>query len=236
MESLTARTARMIQSQIDEAGLGAGDRLGTLAELCDQFGVSRTVIREAIAALAADGILESRHGVGVFVAEDMAETSRRRDSAVLQTMSQFSGSFMDMLELRMAFEVHAAGLAAQRKSLAQEGAIWSAARDFEAAVAADRALDEKDFAFHQAIIQATNNTAFLEFFSLMGARILPTATLSRQEHPTLVTDAYIEHTVQEHRAICHEISGGNAESAREAMRAHLSRVHNRYRGLLFQGM
>lgn len=262
MESLTARTVRQIQTRIAEDRLVPGDKLGTLAGLGQSFGVSRTVMREAVAALAAEGLLEARHGVGVFLAPPAAgalggEAFRAADrapdraadrvaensapqppgaqsAAPIATMTQFSGSFMDMLEVRMAFEVHAAGLAAQRRSLAQEAEIWSCLREFEAARADDTLLDDLDFAFHQAIIQATNNAAFIEFFALMGRRILPAATFSRALHPALITDSYIDHTLTEHRAICVTISDGDVVGAREAMRAHLTRAHDRYRGILYQ--
>lgn len=233
MESLTARTAKQIQSRIEAERLAAGDKLGTLSELGQLFGVSRTVIREAVAALATEGILKSRHGVGVFICSETATSLERRASTAIQTMTQFSGSFMDMLEVRMAFEVHAAGLAATRRSLAQEAEIWATVRAFEAAMSDDTALDDIDFAFHQAIIQATNNSAFIEFFTIMGRRILPADTFSRALHPALITDSYIEHTLTEHRAICVMISDGDVEGAREAMRAHLTRAHDRYRGILY---
>lgn len=236
METLSTQTIRKIQSRIEGEGLNVGDKLGTLASLGSEFGVSRTVIREAVAALSADGIVSTRHGVGVFVAQDGAEAARRKDGSLLQSLSQFTGSFMDMLELRMAFEVHAAGLAAVRRSLAQEAAIWATVRDFELSAKNDEILDDIDFQFHQAIIQATNNAAFIEFFSLMGARILPASTFSRALHPTLITDTYIDQTTREHRIICERISDGDQEGAREAMRAHLTRAHDRYRGIVFRNL
>lgn len=234
MESLTSRTIREIQSRIVAGQLSTGDKLGTLASLSDEFGVSRTVIREAVAALSSEGVLSTRHGVGVFVIEGTSETSRRKDTALLKTMSQFNGSFMDMLELRMAFEVHAAGLAAIRRSLAQEEAIWNAVRDFREAMANDAILDEIDYSFHRAVNQATNNTAFIEFFTLMGPRLLPPSTFSRDIHADLITDTYIEQTDKEHRAIAEQISRGDSEGARSAMHSHLTRAHDRYRGMIYR--
>lgn len=216
--------------------MAVGDKLGTLSSLSQEFGVSRPVIREAVAALTAEGVVTTRHGVGVFVARDATESARRNHGTLLQSMSEFSGSFMDMLELRMAFEVHAAGLAAVRRSLAQEAAIWAAVRDFELSAKNDSVLDDIDFQFHKAIIQATNNAAFIEFFALMGARILPASTFSRALHPTLITDNYIDQTTREHRLICERISNGDQEGSRDAMRAHLTRAHDRYRGIIFQNI
>lgn len=130
----------------------------------------------------------------------------------------------------MAFEVHAAGLAATRRSWAQESNIWNAARQFEASVEDESALDHLDFTFHRSIAEATNNGAFIEFFSLMSLQILPQPAFSKELNPALITPEYIQNTVAEHRAICDAISSGSSEQAREAMRAHLNRSHLRYRG------
>ncbi|MBZ9603244.1 FadR/GntR family transcriptional regulator [Phyllobacterium chamaecytisi] len=137
---------------------------------------------------------------------------------------------MDLLELRMAFEVHAACLTATRRSWAQESNIWNAARQFEASVDDESSLDHLDFAFHRSISEATNNGAFIELFNLMSLQIMPQPAFSKEVNPALITPTHIENSVKEHRAIWEAISAGNAEQTLEAMRAHLSRSHPRYRG------
>ncbi|UIY31583.1 GntR family transcriptional regulator (plasmid) [Neorhizobium galegae] len=67
LDSLTGRTIQALKAHIGDGRFESGAKLGSLAELSDRFGVSRTVIREAVSALRSDGIVESRHGVGVFV-------------------------------------------------------------------------------------------------------------------------------------------------------------------------
>ncbi|MBP2511265.1 DNA-binding FadR family transcriptional regulator [Agrobacterium tumefaciens] len=234
METLTGRTIQALKKYISDHQLENGFKLGSLNELSQQFGVSRTVIREAVSALRSDGIVESRHGVGVFVRNrprtDNPEQETYDADLALAPFARLKTSFMDLLELRMAFEVHAAGLAATRRSWAQESNIWNAARQFEASLEDEAALDHLDFIFHRSIAEATNNGAFIEFFSLMSLQILPQPAFSRQLNPALITPDYIQNTVVEHRAICDAISSGISEKAREAMRAHLSRSHLRYRG------
>lgn len=233
MDTLTGRTIQALRRHIVEGRLAKGEKLGSLNELSQQFSVSRTVIREAVSALRSDGIVEARHGVGVFVGEvpPVSQDPVNDDAAeMLAPLTRLKTSFMDLLELRMAFEVHAAGLAAVRRSWAQESNIWNAARQFEASLEDETALDHLDFEFHRSIAEATNNGAFIEFFSLMSLKILPQPAFSKQLNPDLITAGYIQNTVVEHRAICEAISSGNAEIAREAMRAHLNRSHLRYRG------
>lgn len=234
MDTLTTRTIHALKTHISESQLAKGTKIGSLNELSQRFGVSRTVIREAVSALRSDGVVEARHGVGVFVREPPRLSTDGPDvfdaDVALAPLARLKTSFMDLLELRMAFEVHAAGLAAVRRSWAQESNIWDAARQFEASLEDETALDQLDFAFHRAIAEATNNGAFIEFFSLMSLQILPQPAFSKQLNPALITPDYIQNTVVEHRAICDAISTGSAEQAREAMRAHLNRSHLRYRG------
>lgn len=234
LDSLTGRTIKALKAHIAEGPLAKGHKLGSLSDLSQKFGVSRTVIREAVSALRSDGIVEARHGVGVFVLnvpKPAAEMHGELEAeAALAPLTRLKTSFMDLLELRMAFEVHAAGLAASRRSWAQESNIWNAARQFEASLDEENSLDQLDFVFHRSIAEATNNGAFIEFFTLMSLKILPQPAFSRELNPALITPSYIQNTVVEHRAICEAISAGAAEQAREAMRAHLNRSHLRYRG------
>lgn len=230
MKTLTARTIENLRALIADGTLETGDKLPTLAELGDRLDVSRTVIREAIAALRSEGLLEARHGVGIFIRDSSKATLPPDAASMLEPLASLTLPFMDLLELRMAFEVHAAGLAAQRRSWAQEAKMWDALKQFEASIDNEDALDELDFIFHSAITEATNNLAFIEFFSVMSLKILPQPAFSRDLNPSLITTDYIRNTVAEHRAICEAISAGDATQAREAMQAHLTRSHQRYRG------
>lgn len=224
------RTIEHIKGKIEADGLQPGDKLPTLNQLSADLGVSRTVIREAVISLSSDGVLESRHGVGVFVRKKDPEPSQPNlTDAVLSPISMIKASFMDLLELRMAFEVHAAGLAASRRSWAQESLIWDAANQLEAAINNEEALDECDANFHRAIAEATNNSAFVEFFDLVGTRITPRPAFTKASDPALVTPEYLQQTVREHRAICEAISAQDPARAQDAMRSHLQRGHSRYR-------
>jgi len=230
LKTLTARTIENLKAFIRDGDFKTGDKLPTLVELGETLGVSRTVIREAIAELRSDGLLEVKHGVGVFIRDFERLRFSGDDVSPLEPLARLSLPFMDLLELRMAFEVHAAGLAAQRRSWAQEANMWEALKKFEASVDDEAALDELDYIFHRSIAEATNNQAFIEFFSVMSLKILPQPAFSSDLNLSLITPDYIRNSVTEHRAIWEAISAGNAEAAREAMQAHLARSHQRYRG------
>lgn len=230
--SLTSQTEQALRLRIAADHIRAGDKLPTEKALAQEFGVSRTVIREAIAALRADGLLEAKHGVGVFVSQkaDGAEASQAPSGSL-----HFSSSMLDLLELRMAVEVHAAGLAAARRTLAQEAKIWAASERFSDVLSRNEPTEEADLQFHHAIAEATNNQAFVEFLDRLGLSILPRRALEGSKRDTLITHQYLEKTASEHNAIRDAIAQGDVEAARQAMKNHLGRSQTRYRGLVEAG-
>jgi GntR family transcriptional regulator, transcriptional repressor for pyruvate dehydrogenase complex len=231
--SLTSRTEQALRKRISEGPVKVGDKLPTEKALAAEFGVSRTVIREAVAALRADGLLEAKHGVGYFVSQK-EEQAAAADPGMMPQL-HFSASMLDILELRMAVETHAAGLAAARKSWAQEGKILAAAEKFARAVADGEPTESSDWEFHKSISEATNNRAFIDFFDGIGLAILPRRALEGPKRNILITKSYLEKSVVEHRAVCEGISRGDVEGARDAMKVHLGGSQIRYRGLLTAG-
>jgi GntR family transcriptional repressor for pyruvate dehydrogenase complex len=230
--SLTLRTEHALRKRIADGPIRVGDKLPTEKALAIEFGVSRTVIREAVAALRADGLLEAKHGVGYFV----SQREEQAPNVGSTTELHFSASMLDILELRMAVEVHAAGLATARKSWAQEEKIFAAAEKFARALADGEPTELWDWEFHKSISEATNNQAFIEFFDRLGLSILPRRALEGSKRDTLITKPYLEKSVVEHRAILDAISRGDVDGAREAMNAHLGGSQLRYRGLITAGL
>jgi GntR family transcriptional repressor for pyruvate dehydrogenase complex len=229
--TLTLKTTRALRERILDDSTKVGDKLPTEKALAQEFGVSRTVIREAVAALRADGLLEAKHGVGVFISQKVeAGTSSAEGIGNLH----FSASMLDILELRMAVEVHAAGLAAARRSWAQEAKIWEAANGFREALGRNEPTEQFDWTFHRAISEATNNEAFVEFFDRLGLSILPRRALEGVKRETLITQQYLGKSAGEHEAICEAIARQDVDGAREAMKNHVGGSQMRYRGLMMQ--
>ncbi len=160
----------VVGQQLRQAILGGalkpGEKLPSESGLTEQYKVSRTVIREAIASMRADGLVEVRHGVGVFV-----RNARPFPAAgLLGTDTGRISSIIEMLELRAAVETEAAGLAAARRSPAQDEAIIERFEDIDRAMERGIATSEADFEFHLAIADATNNPRFREFLELTGKK------------------------------------------------------------------
>ena len=208
-----------LRKEITSGRFAPGDKLPSQALLSEQFEVSRSVLREAVAGLQADGLLEARQGAGVFVTDQL----RAPAMPLLQPVDAARvSSILEILELRSAVEVEAAGLAALRRSPLQEEAILRAHNKVASLVASGHRSTDADFEFHRSIAAATNNPRFVELLDVLGPNAIP--DMMRQGH--------LDTILREHRAILLAISAGNADSARHAMQVHIRASQQRYRFLI----
>jgi len=230
-QSLTARVVEALRRDIASGAWEPGDKLPTEPALIERFGVSRTVVREAIAELRADGLVESRHGVGVFVLERKpAPVPLRLPPLAASTIS----GVIEELELRAAVEIEAAGLAAQRASPAQEAEIEARYQHFAQLVRRNAPTAEADFAFHIAIARATNNPHFEEFLAHLGRRTIPREKLRAALGDAAALPNRDAELSAEHREVAEAIARHDPDAARAAMRAHLIGSVERYRNLARQ--
>lgn len=227
-KTFSMRVADELRTRIEAGEYAPGDKIPTEPLLVEKFGFSRTVIREAIAALRADGLLESRQGAGVFV------RAPSQASPSLQLFTHATDKISDIieeLELRIGVEVEAAGLAAARSSPAQEAEIQAEIENFASLMKEDKPTDDADFRFHMAIAAATNNIRFKAFLEHMGRRIIPRVKFRNAMggvDPLPNRDNII---LLEHTAIGEAIFARDPELARNAMRHHLLTGIKRYRSL-----
>ncbi|WP_342364385.1 FadR/GntR family transcriptional regulator [Terrarubrum flagellatum] len=226
------RLARQVIDQIaDRIQTGLmkeGDQLPTESELEAQFGVSRTVVREAIAELRASGFVEPIQGKGVFVRNPAKSQRFILTPVEIGNIPQT----LELLEFRMAAEGEAAAIAAYRRTAEQEEAIRAANRKMAQRIRDGQPTVEADFEFHMAIAAATNNRFYLDVLRHFGLRAIP-----RSQFPTLpdASDiAYLEKVHAEHGAILEAIADQDPERARQAMRAHMAASQRRYRTLAQQ--
>lgn len=225
-ETLVVQVREALRGQMAKGAYRSGDRLPSEARLTQEFGVSRTVIREAIAALRADGLVEPRQGAGVFVLAPPAADALPFRNLDLARVS----SLIEMLELRAAVEGDAAGYAARRRSPAQEEKIIEAFDELRRLSRAGKPTSEADFHFHLAIAEAANNPRFSEFLRLIGPTIIPRRLIAADDAP--LPDEFLRILDAEHEAILTAIQGNDEDRARAAMRTHLRDSQTRYRGFL----
>ncbi len=223
--------ARELRERIEKGPLRPGARLPTEKELAEEFGVSRTVVREAVAALRADGLVEPRQGSGVFVTAPRQAVIHASPLPAAFAPSDPAGA-LDLLELRVAVETQSAAVAAVRRSWAQEARIREHLHAMREAIDAGEPTEAADFAFHRAIAEATNNKAIVAFLDLIHSSALPRHLLRAPQSASLISKAYLDKVYQEHCAIVDAIGAGDGEAARRAMQTHLAGSQNRYRALL----
>jgi GntR family transcriptional repressor for pyruvate dehydrogenase complex len=226
--SRTAQVAELFAREIRSGRMRAGEKLPTEQELIARFQVSRTVIREAMASLRSEGLVVSRQGSGVFVADHEANRAFRIVSDELRSLVEVQ----NVLQLRLAVEIEAAGIAAERRSPADlaEMQHWLAAID--ASIAAGGNAVEADFAFHRAISAATGNPYFERFMHFLGPVIIPRQSIRSKEETPEQRRAYLEQVQMEHRRIYQAIERGSVEAARFTLREHLEAGRERYRRMV----
>ncbi|WP_457390703.1 FadR/GntR family transcriptional regulator [Roseateles sp. P5_E1] len=205
--------------------LQAGDKLPTEAAIMGEFEVSRTVVREAISKLQAAGLVETRHGIGTFVLGPGDGPSFKITPEQFSTLQDV----IAVLELRIGLETEAAGLAAQRRTADNLIALRKALDAVIAAVEAGQDSVAADFQFHLEIARATQNSHFADLMATLGAQIIPRARLEPVADMSAERLAYMRRVNAEHESILDAITSQDAESARAAMRTHLSNSRERRR-------
>jgi len=213
---------------IAEDGLTPGDKLPPADQLCVLFDVSRTVVREAVASLKAEGRLRSLRGSGVYVAEPAAEPAPHATSMFMATPEDI-GDVLDFLEFRLSVEIEAAGMAAERRTETNLLRMEQALAQFNRHLSDNSLATSADHAFHRAIADATNNKRFILFVDEMGERLIPRRALGAGFSDERDKSEFLENIASEHRAIFDAISERNPDAARQAMRLHLEGGRRRYR-------
>lgn len=215
-----------LSADIRGGRLAPGTRLPTEQMLTAELGVSRTVVREAVAALRADGLVVTRRGSGAYVADPAAGPFR-----IVPPRAASLSDILNVMELRLAVEVQAAGLAAERATQAQLGSIRVAWRGIDDALQRGEGAVAEDFAFHRAIAEATGNDQFPRFLAYLGSHVIPRQSVRLDMDTPAERRQYLERIQAEHTRIVTAIAVREPEEARRAMRDHLTRSLDRYRTL-----
>ena len=224
--NLAEQVMARLSADIRGGRLAPGARLPTEQALTAELGVSRTVVREAVAALRADGLIVTRRGSGAYVADPAAGPFR-----IAASRAAALSDVLDVMELRLAVEVEAAASAAERASRKQVAAIQAAWRSVDTALQRGEGAVAEDFAFHRAIAEATGNRQFPGFLAYLGSHVIPRQSVRLSIDTPAERRAYLERIQAEHSRIVTAIAAGDPAEARRAMRDHLTRSLERYRTL-----
>ncbi|MDP9396544.1 MAG: FCD domain-containing protein [Actinomycetota bacterium] len=199
-------------THIDQTGLSTGDRLPPERELAQRLGVSRASVRQAIVALEVQGLVEVRHGDGMYLQR------QPRAADLARELAERRRRLPDVLEARGALEVHIAALAAQRRTQddlkAMNGALG---------LMADEIRDGRpglggDEAFHAAVTAAAHNPVLADLMAGLAHAIEET----RRE--SLAQPGRPPRSLAGHRRIAAAIAAADVTAASAAMLEHLALV------------
>jgi len=219
--SMTQQLVVDLTQQILAGELPAGSKLPTEQVIIKERGVSRTVVREAMSRLQAEGLVETRHGIGTFV----VDTARPGDFQGGKHVKGGAYDALAVIELRLSLEVEAAGIAAQRATPEQLQAIREALDTANAFDATDDESARVDFEFHLQIAQCTGNSFFIDAMAHVGNALI---TVVQQAGPA-VTGGSRALLVREREQIYAALARHDAEAARASMRLHLINMQQRVR-------
>jgi DNA-binding FadR family transcriptional regulator len=223
--TLSSELAQVLVGRIRSGDYPPGAKLPKEASIMEEFGVSRTVVREAISYLQAVNMAETRHGIGTFVL-------RAEESAPFRIQPEQLGTLRDtiaLLELRIGLETEAAAIAAIRRTEGNLGNMAAALAAFADAIEAGQDAAAADFQFHREIALATQNSHFASFMGSLGPGVIPRARLAPSGVPDANRLAYLKRVHQEHESIFNAIRDQDVDGARAAIRTHLSNSRERLR-------
>ena len=221
--TLADQVTETLMDKIRSGEFAVGDQLPSEAALTQRFGVSRTVVREAVSRLKAAGLVTTRQGKGTVVvgfaqpAHFQIDVDEDAVKAVLHVM-----------ELRSGLDAEVAALAAERRTAQQTAAIQRALDAIEDAVTAGRDGVDEDLAFHNAIADATGNPLYTSLLGFLRQCLREAVTLGRMSEPRFGDiRAQLQ---QEHRAVANAIANRDVQGARAAARHHVANVGARIGG------
>lgn len=229
MEFVPVKVKRAVETIIDQikdhiltGKLQPGDKLLTERELADNLQVSRASVREALSALNMAGILEIKHGEGIFL--------KKADStAVIEPLTMIilleRDKIKNLLEVRKALEVESAGLAAEKHRPEHLEKIKKALAEMEEDLVTGNTGEQADLRFHFSIAESTGNPLLIMLMNTIHEAMNQTLRATRRLW-LASTSGTTQRLFEEHQEIYNAICARDKEKAREIMYQHLYKVES----------
>ncbi|MES2533973.1 MAG: FadR/GntR family transcriptional regulator [Pseudomonadota bacterium] len=217
---LSDRVADALEAEIRAGRLAVGSKLPTEVALAEQFGVSRTVVREAISRLKSLDLVDSRQGSGMYV--------REAGFAPLSFDARYAGSqsaVVQMVEVRRALEAEVAALAAERRDAYDMRRIRQAIAALAAAVATGGDGVAEDLAFHRSIADAARNPFLLDTLQYLSQYLTGATRVTRANEARRID--FAAEVADEHNDIVDAIEAGDPVQARLAAAGHMNNAIRR---------
>lgn len=208
--------------ELNDGFLKPGDSLPSERELCEKFGVSRTVVREALSYLKKDGVIDTGQGKKTTVAEN----THARSFKVGDFPVRDEETFQEIIDFLIFFESGAAKIAASKRDSTDLKKIQQALLGMELAIAKGELADHEDYLFHRSIVEATHNGYFTDLNEHLDhsvRKLIRQARLNTSKYSyNLVHEVFSEHT-----EIFENIKRGNCDGAALAAENHLRQAAKR---------
>jgi GntR family transcriptional repressor for pyruvate dehydrogenase complex len=216
------QVAAQIRQWIVTGFLGVGDKLPAEAQLCEQFGTSRSTVREALRLLSSERLIVTQpgaHGGSVVSRPSVANVTADLTTSLSALVGASDLSVAEMVQVRLIMEVPAAGIAAAKRDDEDVERLASLVPD---EVPGIDELFDTDLAFHQQLLEMTGNR-------LLPIVALPVFEVSARRVPRHRLDQTMwARVVEDHRGIVEAIRSRDVDGAEEAMRQHLSGLASSY--------
>jgi GntR family transcriptional repressor for pyruvate dehydrogenase complex len=218
--SVCEDVARQILKLIAKGDLKPGQRLPSERELCADFGVGRSTLREALRCLSIIGVLDARVGDGTSVA---ASGGRFLGKLLEWRLITGQHDIESLIDVRLALECATASDTAKNASSVQIKEIRGLVAKMKGALGDITTFEPLDMEFHVRIAEASGNPLLFDLVSIIRSQV------SQGVHEILRVPRALELSLTEHSAIVNAIEQRDPDKARKAMESHLSRALKRYR-------
>lgn len=216
--TLTDQVAQDLEKQIKIGTYALNTKIPTGRQLCELYGVSIVVIREAIERLKSKGLLASKQGAGVFVKAQAVDYGLQFHPPTVNE------EFRALIELRVVIESSAAAMAAKNSNKEDLAKIKQALQFLKKNLYEAASIDA-DLAFHLAIARATKNHYFIELLDYLHTKLHKAIEFARSN--SAKNQGYTEAAYKEHEEIYTAIASKNEKQAAEKAELHLRKVLER---------
>lgn len=210
-----------LKERVLAGDLVPGAKLPSESALVEAYGVSRTVVREAVSRLQAEGLAETFQGRGSFVLAVPEPSTFSLESSAIRTHHDV----LAMVDFRLGVESEAAALAADRATPERVDDIENALADFGAS--GHEGAVEADFAFHRAVAAATDNRFYVDLLDSLGPMMIMLPRTQLGEEHSMTDAQHVDRVLREHEQVSAAIRASDAATARAAMRVHLGNTRRR---------
>ncbi|OLO27878.1 transcriptional regulator [Alkalihalophilus pseudofirmus] len=212
-----------ILSEIESGSFNIGDKLPAERELCEQFGVSRAPVRQALSALELNGVIFSRQGEGIFVKNTHVTNGISESAIILDSIS-----VEDIVEARMNIEPIITKYAALRATKEDIEDLRATIQKMEEETKAGQYVPETDEALHTGIAKASHNDLFIKMMAAISNAMKQQEMWKFIRDRTVTRPDYRDVNFAEHKLLIQAIEEHDEKTAVKLMTDHMQNLYDRY--------